>query len=81
MADVSVIGAGSWGTALSLVLSENGHNVTVWSISENEIDMLKTYHEHKDKLPGVILPDDMVFTIAESCARLPAPTTILPSGR
>ena len=62
MADVSVIGAGSWGTALSLVLSENGHNVTVWSISESEIDMMKTYHEQKDKLPGVILPDDMVFT-------------------
>ena len=33
MADVSVIGAGSWGTALSVVLSENGHNVTMWSIA------------------------------------------------
>ena len=62
MADVSVIGAGSWGTALSLVLHENGHAVTVWSIDQNEIDMLNSYHEHKDKLPGVMLPDDMVFT-------------------
>ena len=43
MADVSVIGAGSWGTALSVVLSENGHNVTMWSIAESEIEMLKTY--------------------------------------
>jgi len=62
MADVSVIGAGSWGTALSVVLSENGHNVTIWSIDQNEIDMLQTYHEHKDKLPQVMLPEDMIFT-------------------
>ena len=62
MANVSVIGAGSWGTALSTVLHDNGHSVTIWSISESEIDMLNTYHEHKDKLPGVKLPDDMVFT-------------------
>ncbi|MBO4903866.1 MAG: NAD(P)-binding domain-containing protein, partial [Lachnospiraceae bacterium] len=62
MADVSVIGAGSWGTALSLVLSENGHNVTIWSISQEEIDMLNQYHEHKDKLPGVKLPENMIFT-------------------
>ena len=62
MADVSVIGAGSWGTALSVVLSDNGHNVTIWSISENEIEMLKSYRENKEKLPGVVLPDDMIFT-------------------
>ncbi|MCR5300925.1 MAG: NAD(P)H-dependent glycerol-3-phosphate dehydrogenase [Lachnospiraceae bacterium] len=62
MADVSVIGAGSWGTALSVVLSDNGHNVTVWSIDQNEIDMLKSHHEHKDKLPGVKLPENMIFT-------------------
>ena len=62
MADVTVIGAGSWGTALSVVLSDNGHLVTLWSIAQSEIDMLNTYHEHKEKLPGVILPDDMIFT-------------------
>ncbi len=62
MADVSIIGAGSWGTALALVLSDNGHSVTVWSIAQSEIDMLSQYHENKDKLPGVILPDNMIFT-------------------
>ncbi|MBO4267374.1 MAG: NAD(P)H-dependent glycerol-3-phosphate dehydrogenase [Lachnospiraceae bacterium] len=62
MADVSIIGAGSWGTALSVVLSDNGHNVTIWSIADSEIEMLNKYHENKEKLPGVILPDDMVFT-------------------
>lgn len=62
MADISIIGAGSWGTALALLLYHNGHRVTVWSIMEQEIEMLRKEHEHKDKLPGVKLPEDMVFT-------------------
>lgn len=62
MAEISVIGAGSWGTALALLLHKNGHHVTVWSIVEAEIRMLQTEHEHKDKLPGVKLPEDMEFT-------------------
>ena len=40
MANVGVLGAGSWGTALSVLLTENGHQVTVWSIDENEVNML-----------------------------------------
>lgn len=62
MAKIGVIGAGSWGTALALLLHTNGHQVTVWSIVESEIEMLKKEHEHKDKLPGVKLPEDMEFT-------------------
>lgn len=62
MANISVIGAGSWGTALALLLHKNGHHITVWSIVESEIQMLQTEHEHKDKLPGVKLPEDMEFT-------------------
>lgn len=62
MADISIIGAGSWGTALAVLLHNNGHKITVWSIMESEIEMLKREHEHKEKLPGVKLPEDMVFT-------------------
>lgn len=62
MADISIIGAGSWGTALALLLHHNGHTVTVWSIIEKEIEMLRTEREHKDKLPGIKLPEDMIFT-------------------
>ncbi len=62
MANISILGAGSWGTALALLLYNNGHHITVWSIVEKEIEMLKTEHEHKDKLPGVKLPEDMEFT-------------------
>ncbi len=62
MADISIIGAGSWGTALAVLLHKNGHRVTVWSVLKEEIEMLEKEHEHKDKLPGVKLPEDMVFT-------------------
>lgn len=62
MARVGVIGAGSWGIALAKVLYTNENNVIVWSIVESEINMLKEYHEHLDKLPGVRLPKGMEFT-------------------
>ena len=62
MAKVGIIGAGSWGTALSWLLHNNGNEVTMWSVMEEEINMLKEFHEQKDKLPGVILSEDTVFT-------------------
>lgn len=62
MAKIGVIGAGSWGSALALLLHNNGNQVTVWSILETEIQMLREFHEQKEKLPGVILPADMEFT-------------------
>lgn len=61
MARISVIGGGSWGIALAVLLHKNGHMVTVWSALESEITMLKEKHEHK-MLPGVRLPEEMLFT-------------------
>ncbi|MBO4375146.1 MAG: NAD(P)-dependent glycerol-3-phosphate dehydrogenase [Lachnospiraceae bacterium] len=62
MARIGMIGAGSWGTALSKLLDNNGHDVTVWSAIPDEIDMLNKNREHKDKLPGVPLGEKMIFT-------------------
>ncbi len=62
MSNVGIIGAGSWGTALAVLLHNNGNQVTVWSAIEAEIQMLQEEHEQKDKLPGVKLPEDMIFT-------------------
>lgn len=61
MAKVCVLGGGTWGIALALLLYKNGHEVTVWSALSTEIEMLSTAHEHK-MLPGVKLPEDMIFT-------------------
>ena len=62
MKKIGVIGAGSWGIALAHLLANNGHEVTVWSIIEDEINMLKEKHEHVDKLPGVKLNDSIEYT-------------------
>lgn len=62
MAKVGVLGAGSWGTALALLLYKNGHEVTLWSIDQNEVEQLKKEREHKSKLPGVKIPEDMEIT-------------------
>jgi glycerol-3-phosphate dehydrogenase (NAD(P)+) len=59
---VGVLGAGSWGSALANLLAHNGHDVTVWSIDAKEIDMLNTYREQKDRLPGVKLDESIKFT-------------------
>ena len=62
MRHVGIIGAGSWGTALAKNLADNGHQVTIWSIMPEEIKMLQEHREHLDKLPGVKLPETMIFT-------------------
>ncbi|MGN0438003.1 MAG: NAD(P)H-dependent glycerol-3-phosphate dehydrogenase [Lachnospiraceae bacterium] len=62
MRNICILGAGSWGTALSILLCKNGHQVTVWSIDPEEILMLKGYREHRDKLPGVMIPSAIDFT-------------------
>ena len=62
MAKIGVVGAGSWGIALAKLLHKNGHQVCVWSIIEEEVNMLLEKREHVDKLPGVKLPEDMEFT-------------------
>ena len=62
MEKIGVIGAGSWGIALANLLANNGHDVTVWSIIEDEINMLNDKHEHVDKLPGVKLNDTLKYT-------------------
>lgn len=62
---IGILGAGSWGTALTVLLSDNGHDITVWSVDEKEIEMLDTKREHLTKLPGVKLPDSVRFTTDE----------------
>ena len=59
--NIGVIGAGTWGTALGLLLHGNGHNVTMWSYDINEVNELNTTHKHKN-LKNVTLPENMVFT-------------------
>lgn len=62
MVKIGMIGAGSWGTALAILLQKNGHEVTIWSIMKNEVDMLNTKRQHESKLPGVVIPKEIIIT-------------------
>lgn len=59
---IGIVGAGSWGTALAVLLANNGHDVTVWSYNSSEILELSHSFENKRKLPGVIIPSSVRFT-------------------
>jgi glycerol-3-phosphate dehydrogenase (NAD(P)+) len=62
MARVSVIGAGSWGTAIAKLLCENGHEVSLWAHKEEQVLQLEAEKENRSKLPGVKLPDELSYT-------------------
>lgn len=62
MEKIGIMGAGSWGTALAVLLDKNGHDVTVWSIDKKEVEMLSEKREHVSKLPGVKLPGSIKVT-------------------
>jgi glycerol-3-phosphate dehydrogenase (NAD(P)+) len=60
--NVCIVGAGSMGTAISILLSNNGHSVKIWSPFADEVEMLNKEKEHKQRLPGVSVPDSVYCT-------------------
>lgn len=58
---IGILGAGTWGLALARLLHRNGHQVTVWSAIESEIDALNATHTHPN-LPGMMIPQEIRFT-------------------
>ena len=68
MKKIGVLGAGTWGMALARMLCVNGHEVTVWSAIEQEVDQFSATRQHPN-LPGMIIPEQIVFTkdIANVC--------------
>ena len=58
---ITVLGSGAWGTALAILLHNNGHQVTLWSFLPQETETLRTTHENP-MLKGVTLPEGIAFT-------------------
>ena len=61
MADIGVLGAGTWGMALTRMLALTGHHVTVWSALPQEIEAYRKTRTQPN-LPGMVIPDDVCFT-------------------
>jgi glycerol-3-phosphate dehydrogenase (NAD(P)+) len=74
---VAVAGAGSWGTALAIVLADNGHEVRLWSHNEKQVEEINQFHTNQKYLPEIILPDSIVAYASLSDALLNIKTLIL----
>ncbi|ASA95676.1 MULTISPECIES: NAD(P)H-dependent glycerol-3-phosphate dehydrogenase [Anoxybacillus] len=57
---VAVLGAGSWGTALAIVLADNGHDVRLWGQRQEQIDEINEKHMNEKYLPNIHLPEAIV---------------------
>lgn len=60
--NISVLGAGTWGTALAILLAKNNHNVIIWSKLEHEVSGLLEDRLHVPNLPGAVLPSTVCVT-------------------
>ncbi len=56
---IAVLGAGSWGTTLAVLLHYNAHVVRLWSYDKSHVESMKHTRENKDFLPGIIIPTDI----------------------
>src|SRR3972149_4326242 len=62
MSKIAILGAGSWGIALSVLLTDNSHNVTLWEIDSDQASGLEKEREDKQKLPGIKIPSAVKIT-------------------
>lgn len=59
--NITVLGAGAWGTALALVLQQNGHRLTLWGHDPLHLDTMRRTGRNENFLPGIELPIDWTF--------------------
>ena len=62
MAHIAVLGAGSWGTALAVLLCRNGHSVTLWSHRKEHADSMRKTGINEKSFPGIRLPETLTYT-------------------
>src|SRR6476619_991231 len=58
----AILGAGGWGTALAVLGSKKGHEITLWGHNPTRTEAIRVTRENRDYLPGVKLPDSINVT-------------------
>lgn len=81
VATVAVLGPGSWGTALALLLARNGHTVRLWGHDPDEIAPLRRERENRRYLPGIPFPPALSagVDLAEALAGADLALAVVPS--
>lgn len=79
---VTILGAGSWGTALAVHLARVGHGVLLWARDPEFAERLGAARENVAYLPGVIFPDGLMpaVSLQEACARAEMVVFVCPSS-
>ncbi len=75
-ATMAVIGAGSWGTALALLLARKGMTVKLWAHRQDHVEELQANRENRAYLPGFTLPENITVS-SELAQVLPGAATVL----
>jgi len=75
MKKIGIIGAGSWGTALAITLSDKGHSVKIWDLDQEHLKGLKVDRENIKYLPGIPFGENL--TIAMSVPEALADTDVV----
>ena len=69
MSKIVCLGSGGWGIALALNAFQSGHDVTLWSPFENEVEMLTEKRTNPKLLSGVFIPKEIHITSDLSCVK------------
>ncbi|NLW39748.1 MAG: NAD(P)H-dependent glycerol-3-phosphate dehydrogenase [Tissierellia bacterium] len=62
MKNIGVLGGGSWGTALAILLSNNNHRVDIWVRDKKQKEEMENTRENKRYLPGITIPENINIT-------------------
>jgi len=62
MTKIAVLGAGSWGIGVSVLLHSSQHKISLWEFNPQDMLNLKKEREHKSKLPGILIPAEIEIT-------------------
>src|SRR5690625_2799130 len=65
MKKVAVLGAGSWGTALSIVLADNNHDVRLWSYRKEQAEMIQSTRKNEPYLNTLLSPNIIAYANME----------------
>src|SRR5579859_2950343 len=82
MARIAIIGAGAWGTALSIVLARNrAHQVHLWAFEKEVVDSIASHRVNELFLPGVQLPESISVSnhLADAVSEAEIIVSVMPS--
>ena len=58
---ITILGTGAWGSALSLLLAKNGHQITLWSALRWQLEEIRNTHKINSVIKGILFPENFII--------------------